>query len=236
MGRGRRGARRPSGAGLRDVNRLRSRGAATRAQTRAYAEHVETLVAQLRHEIGGPTVAAGTAALVVLMGYPGVGKSHCARSLAARINATHVASDQLRSRLFIAPTYADLENRTIFKCVEVLVDGLLAEGHRVIVDATNLLTRYRAATVAAARRRNAPIVFVWVTADEAAIRDRLAQRRVDRAADDHSDADERVYERMRDRPFEPPAEGYLELVNGPDLRLGIERIAAEVERLCASAT
>jgi predicted kinase len=218
------------------VTRVRPSGAATKAQTRAYADHVDTLVAQLRYEIGAPAVAAGQAALVVLMGYPGVGKSHCARLLAARINAAPVASDQLRSRLFIAPTYADEENGTVFKLVEALVGGLLGEGHRVIVDATNLLARYRAASVGAARRRGAPVIFVWVTADEPAIRARLAQRRAGRAADDHSDANELVYERMRDRPFEPPAEGYLELVNGPGLRDGIERIAAEVERLCASET
>jgi predicted kinase len=218
------------------VSPLRSSGAATRAQTRAYAEQADVLVAQLRDEIGAPPAPAGSAALVVLMGYPGVGKSHCARLLAARLGAAQVASDQLRDRLFIAPTYSDEENGTVFKCVDGLVDGLLSEGHRVIVDATNLLTRYRAASVGAARRRNVSIVFVRVTADEAAIRARLAQRRVSRAADDHSDADEGVYERMRARPFEPPPEGHLELVNGPAVAAEVERIAAEVERVCASAT
>jgi predicted kinase len=218
------------------MNRLRSSAAAAKAQTRAYSEHVDVLVAQLRGEIGAPAAPAGAPALVLLMGYPGVGKSHCARLLAARLGAAHVASDQLRSRLFIAPTYADAENLTIFKCVDALVDGLLAEGHRVIVDATNLVARYRAASVGAAKRRGVPIVFVQVTADEAAIRGRLAQRRAARAPDDHSDADEGVYERMRDRPFEPPAEGHLELVNGPDVDANVEWIAAEVERVCASAT
>jgi predicted kinase len=169
------------------------------------------------------------------MGYPGVGKSHCARLLAARLGAAHVASDQLRSRLFIAPTYADAENATVFKCVDALVEGMLREGHRVIVDATNLVARYRAASVGAAERAGAPIVFVRVVADEAAIRVRLAQRRTARAADDHSDADERIYERMRDRPFEPPPEGHLDLVNGDDLDAAIERIAREVEQRCASA-
>jgi len=179
---------------------------------------------------------AGSAALVVLMGYPGVGKSHCARLLAARLGAAHVASDQLRSRLFIAPSYANEENATIFKCVDALVEGLLRERHRVIVDATNLVARYRAASVGAAKRANAPIIFVRVVADDAAIRGRLAQRRVARSADDHSDADERVYERMRDRPFEAPAEGYLELANGDGLDAAIERLAVAVEQRCASAT
>jgi len=215
---------------------MRRSSGATKALTRAYAGHVDVLVSQLRHEIGAPEAAAGTSALVVLMGYPGVGKSHCARLLAARLGAAQVASDQLRSRLFIAPSYSVDENATLFACVDALVDGLLAEGHRVIVDATNLLERYRSASVGAARRHGAPIVFVRVTADETEIRARLVQRRAARAADDHSDADERIYERMRDRPFEPPAEGYLELVNGPELTAGIERVAAELERVCASAS
>jgi len=215
---------------------LRSSGTATKAQTRVYAERVGVLVAQLREEIGVPAVPAGAAALVVLMGYPGVGKSYRARLLAARLGAALVASDQLRSRLFIAPTYADAENATVFKCVDGLVDGLLADGHRVIVDATNLMARYRAASVGVAERRKVPIVFVRVTADDAAIRARLAQRRLARAPDDHSDADVGIYERMRDRPFEPPAQGHLELVNGPDVDVQVARIAAEVERRCGSAT
>lgn len=217
-------------------SRLGSSAAAVKAQTRVYAERVDELVAQLRLEIGAPARPVGRPALVVLMGYPGVGKSHCARLLAARLGAAHVASDQLRSRLFIAPTYTDDENVTIFRCVDALVEGMLREGHRVIVDATNLVARYREASVGAAGRTGVPIIFVRVTAAEAAIRGRLAQRRTARAADDHSDADERVYQRMRDRPFEPPAEGHLELVNDDDLDRAIERIAVDVERRCASET
>ena len=65
--------------------------------------------------------------------------------------------------------------------------------------------------------------------------DHPSHRGTARAADDHSDADERVYERMRDRPLEPPTEGYLELVNGPELEANVERVAREVERVCAAA-
>ena len=215
---------------------LRSSGEATKAQTREYGRRADVLVAQLRDEIGTPARPAPSPALVVLMGLPGAGKSHCARLLAARLGAAHVASDQLRSRLFIAPTYSDEENDAIFRCVDGLVDDLLAARHRVIVDATNLLARYRSASVGAARRRGVPIVFVRVTDADGAIRDRLARRRTARAQDDHSEADEGVYDRMRERPFEPPAEGHLELANGPDLGSEIERVVSEVERVCASAT
>jgi hypothetical protein len=46
---------------------------------------------------------------------------------------------------------------------------------------------------------------------------------------DHSEADEPIYERMRAQPFEPPAEGFLELLNGPDLAQELDRIVASVE-------
>lgn len=219
--------------------RLHASPGAVRGQTRAYAERVDELVALLRREIGAPAAPPGRgggSALVVLMGVPGVGKSHCARLIGARLGAAHIATDQLRSRLFIAASYAEAENATIFRCVEALVDELLGEGHRVIVDATNLVARNREASVAAARRHGVPLVFVRVVADEAAILDRLASRRTDRAPDDHSDADVRVYERMKQRAFEPPEGGHLELRNGSGLSEEIERVARAVEQACASAS
>jgi len=216
--------------------RLRPSPGAVRGQTRAYAERVDELVALLRTEIGAPATAAGRPALLVLMGVPGVGKSHCARLLGARLGAAHIATDQLRSRLFIAASYAEEENATIFRCVEALVNELLDERHRVIVDATNLVARNREPAVAAALRHAVPLIFVRVVADEAAILDRLARRRTARSADDHSDADIRVYERMRDRAFEPPVGDFLELRNGAGLTDEIERVAQAVERACASAS
>src|SRR5207244_3808317 len=131
-------------------------GAATAAQTRAYVARAAALAPQLRAEIAVmPARPHGRPALVVLMGLPGAGKSHCARLLCARLGAAHVASDELRSRLFIAASYADEENRAVFAVAAAVVDSLLADGHRVVLDATNLLAANRAAAVAAAGRRGA---------------------------------------------------------------------------------
>ncbi len=163
------------------------------------------------------------------MGLPGVGKSHCARLLCDRLGAAHVASDELRSRLFIAASYADEENRAVFAAATALVDGLLGERHRVVVDATNLIARNRAGTVEAARRRGIPVIYVRITASDEDARGRLASRRAGRAPGYHSEADERIYERMRAQTFEPPAEGFLELVNGLELSTGIDRVVSAVE-------
>jgi len=209
---------------------VRRRSSATAAQTRAYAARPDALAPQLRAEIATvPATPHGKPALIVVMGLPGVGKSHCARVLCGRLGAAHVASDELRSRLFIAASYAEEENRAVFAAATAIVDGLLGEGHRVVVDATNLVARNRAATVDAARRRGIPVTYVRITASDEETRARLSSRRAGRAAGDHSEADESIYERMRAQPFEPPAEGFLEIVNGPQLSREIDRIVAAVE-------
>ena len=209
---------------------MKRRSSATAAQTRAYAARPDALAPQLRAEIANvPATPHGKPALIVLMGLPGVGKSHCARLLSVRLGAAHVASDELRSRLFIAASYADEENRAVFAAATALVDALLGEGHRVVVDATNLVARNRAGTVEAARRRGIPVTYVRITASDEDARGRLASRRASRAPGDHSEADEPIYERMRAQPFEPPAEGFLDLVNGLELASEIDRIVAAVE-------
>ena len=163
----------------------------------------------------------------MLMGFPGVGKTHCARLLAARVGAAHVATDHLRSRLFIAPSYAREENRVVFGLAEALVEQLLAEGHVVLLDATNLIADYRAPMENVASRKGVTLLHVLVVADDAEVRARLAARAAGRADGDHSDADLGVYERMRARGFDPP-ERFVELRNGPDLTAEIERIAASL--------
>lgn len=209
---------------------MRRRSGATAAQTRAYAARPDVIAPQLRAEIATvPAAPHGKPALILVMGLPGVGKSHCARLLCDRLGAAHVASDELRSRLFIAASYADEENRAVFAAATALVDGLLGEGHRVVVDATNLIARNRAGTVEAARRRRIPVIYVRITASDEDARGRLASRRAGRAPGDHSEADERIYERMRTQTFEPPPEGFLELVNGPELSTGIDRVVSAVE-------
>jgi hypothetical protein len=211
------------------TKQVRSSDAATRAQTRALAAHRRELVAQLRDEIGVPAVAAGRAALVMVMGYPGVGKSHIAALLASRLGAAHVATDHLRRRLFIAPTYGADENGAVFGIAEALVDQLLSEGHVVVLDATHLLARYRAPAEKVARARGAPIHHVLVTSDDSETRARLERRMRERADGDHSDADVAVYDRMRAGTFEPPDGGHLEIRNGDAVEAEAARVASLIQ-------
>jgi len=216
--------------------RVRPSTVATRRQTQALAERVPDVVATLRAAVPAPATPHGAPALVLMMGFPGVGKSHCARLLAERLGAAHVASDHLRGQLFVAASYAPEENAAVFRIVDGLVERLLGEGHRVIVDATHLRRGARESMAGLARRRGVPLTHVLVVADQAETLARLAARRRARAADDRSDADERVYAAMRERGFEEPEEPYLTIRNGPGLAQEIERVAGELGAGWSAAT
>ncbi len=202
---------------------------ATRAQTRALSERADEVVAGLLPAVARPATPHGRPAILVLMGFPGVGKSYCARLLAARLGAAHVASDHLRTRIFVVPSYGLQENAMLFRVVDGLVDRLLAERHRVVVDATHLRHDTRRSVAALAARRDVPIAYALVTSDEADTLSRLAKRSRARDADDHSEADARVHAAMRARGFEEPDVPYVTVRNGADLAAEIERATAELE-------
>lgn len=208
---------------------MRSTTRGVRAQTRALAQNAAAVAATLRAAVTVPEAPHGAPAIVMLMGFPGVGKTHIARMLAVRLGAAHVSSDQIRSHLFVAPSYRREESETVFRMVDQLVGDLVAEGHRVIVDATHLRASQRASVARLARRRGVALTHVLVTAEEPAILERLASRRRERAPHDRSEADERVYAMMRDRGFEPPPR-YLTIRNGPGLEDEVARVGAMLER------
>lgn len=215
--------------------RIRPSPQAVRSQTQALARRAGDVARGLRDAVAAPPVPHGEPALLLLMGFPGVGKSYCARLLAARLRAAHVASDQVRSRLFVAASYAPAENAAVFRFVDGLVESLLDEGHRVIVDATHLSAAQRASATAIAARRGIPLGLVLVTADEADILARLDARAAARAPEDRSDADRRVYLAMRARGLEEPVAGYAVLHNGSDVAAEVERVAREMEVAWAAA-
>lgn len=236
MGRGRRGAGGARGARPHRVTRrVRPSPVAARQQTEALAAHVADVAATLRAAVPAPPVPHGSPALLLMMGFPGVGKSHCARLLAERLRAAHVASDHLRSQLFVAASYKAEENAALFRIVDGLVERLVDEGHRVIVDATHLRRYARESTESLARRCGIPLTHVLVVADEGETLARLAQRRVARAAEDRSEADERIYEQMRARGLEAP-EAYVTLPNGADVEARIDVLARDLEDRWSAGT
>jgi aminoglycoside phosphotransferase family enzyme/predicted kinase len=157
--------------------------------------HAHWLVA-----LGELEAAANRPALVLVGGLPGAGKSTLARGLGARARFHVLRSDVVRKQLAGVPeqqpatigyqqgiydaawtqrTYDELLRRA---------GVILAEGERVIVDASFRTEAHRRQLLDAARAWGVPALMLHCVADEQAVHRRLAQRR-----GDASDADWAVH-------------------------------------------
>lgn len=178
-----------------------------------------------------PPVRTATPVLIVVGGLPISGKSHFARTLAARLGAAHVASDAVRVALSDGrPNYSGAESGLTHGTVRTLASTLLAEGCLVISDATNMRRRDRARSLSApgASRR----LLVWCEVDEATANARFALRAGKTDPHDASEATPDIRARMAlaaERPEPNEADG-LFLVTPETYLTALEAVATAVER------
>jgi predicted kinase len=161
-------------------------------------------------------------ALLIMVGVPGSGKSHLARTLGAALGAEHIQTDAVRKELFPEPRYTPGEASTVYGVCHRRIADALGRGECVVFDGTNLRERRRATLYRLAERAGAKAIVVVAYASDEAIRARLRHRVEQRDPDDQSDADLRVYLRMR-RDTEPVPRPHI-VVNtaaapGPVIRL-----------------
>ncbi len=156
--------------------------------------------------------------LILTHGLPGCGKSTFAQIALERLGAIRIRSDVERKRLFGLDALADSRSQTgsgiyneeatrhTYARLHELAHGLLAAGFPVIVDAAFLRHAEREHFHALANEMGAPFVIASVQADEAVLKERLAQRRS--RADDASEADAAVLRALQ-AAQEPLRDGEL---------------------------
>jgi len=227
--------------------------AAVRAKVAALAAGEEEIDAGQRRQaresaerhlaLAGEALGPGPgAALWIVCGPVGTGKSTLARALSERLGAVSLSSDRVRKALAgMSPTdrpdpaqrerlYGDAGKERVYQALLARAEPVLASGRPVVLDATFSLRRHRDAARALAGRHGAPALALRAELAPELARARLAHRAA--AGADASDAGPERVDDSRAR-FEPltewPEHARLELDTGDDA--WPERLAAALARL-----
>ena len=139
---------------------------------------------------------SGRSFLILLAGLPGTGKTHFARELANRVPLLILESDRLRKVLAPQPVYTAGESARLFSACHLLIEEYLAQGRRVLFDATNLTEKFRQPIYKITRRASCPLVLMRFTAPREVVRRRLGERVAGMHPEDYSDAGWQIYCRM----------------------------------------
>lgn len=157
------------------------------------SEDVQTL----KESLGELPEPAVNPPFVVVSGLPGTGKSHFCRKLAERLPFPILESDNLRKVLSSTPDYSLEESGRLFQACHRLIEELLRRGIPLIFDATNLVERHREHLYRIADTVEAKLILVRVEAPPDVVRQRLNNRPSTAGREDRSDADWRVYQKMK---------------------------------------
>ena len=165
--------------------------------------------------------------LIVVSGLPGTGKSYFCRRLTERLAAIILESDASRRVLFPSPSYSLAESGRLFKAVHRLIKELLGKGVSVILDATNLLERYREYLYSIAERLEVKLILVRIEAPSSVVRERLRARLEN--TEESSDADWEVYQKMKHSVDKITRKHYA-VDSSRDITPVLDKIMREVRR------
>ncbi len=148
--------------------------------------------------------------LVVVCGYPGVGKSRVARAIADCLSATLYRTDEVRAALYGDPTYDTAETEHVYATLLGRAVETVQAGNRTVLDGTYRDESFRADVTVAGDRLGVDPVFVKVECPGPVARGRIADR-----TDDASDAGVEEYRRIR-AEFDPLSRPHLTIDNAGD--------------------
>ena len=177
----------------------------------------------LRSDVQKSGLCAGMPRVLMLAGLPGSGKSTFAREVTARYPFLVMETDRLRKTLVVEPQYTPEEHRRVFRSCHRLIAEFLGQGYPVLFDATNIARRSRRPVFAIARRYNAPVAVVAVSAPLEVVRERLRRREAGLDPETWSDAGFEIYSRMA--PAWEPVNGlHIEVDTSRDIAPALRQV------------
>ncbi len=186
-------------------------------------------VSRLKESLGQLPEPMANPFLIVVSGLPGTGKSCFSRKLAEKIPLVILESDALRKILFPNPSYSLSESVRLFHACHYLIEDLLQKGIPLILDATNLEERHRERLYHIAEHLGVRLILVRVEAPPEVVYQRLDQRLKRANAEDKSEADWGVYQKMR-RTMDKMHRSHFAVDTSRDITPVIEKIVREVNR------
>lgn len=166
---------------------------------------------------------------IVVSGLPGTGKSFFSRKLAKELFLPILESDTLRKVLFPSPNYSPKESARLFHACHLLIEALLRRGIPLIFDATNLAEHRREHLYRIADKAGARLIMVQVEAPPMVVQERLRARANHVNPEDNSDADWKVYQRMKPEK-DKICRNHFTVDTSRDIAPVIEKIVREVKR------
>ena len=166
---------------------------------------------------------------IAVSGLPGTGKSYFCSKLAERLPFIILESDALRKGLFSAPSYSSQESSRLFRALHLLIERLLNKGVSLILDATNLSERFRERLYNIADRLDVRLILVRVEAPPQVVYERLKTRLEGTNPENSSDADWRVYQRMKST-VEKIRRNHYAVDTSRDITPVLDKIVREVKR------
>jgi predicted kinase/flavin reductase (DIM6/NTAB) family NADH-FMN oxidoreductase RutF len=142
--------------------------------------------------------------VVLVGGLPGTGKTYFAKRFARALQARYVSTDQLRKELFVNRTYTTREKEQVYEAMLAELRKALSNNQDIVIDATFYREDLRERFVFAAETFHVDPVFIFTTANEETIKERLGRPRED------SEADYEVYLKVKGL-FQPMSRPHLML-------------------------
>jgi len=154
-------------------------------------------VQRLKESLANLPEPAVKPSFIMLSGLPGTGKSYFCRRLAERVPIAILESDRLRKQLFPSPSYSAQESSRLFQACSHLIEELLKKGIPVALDATNLEEHHRERFYHIAEQARARLIIIRIDAPPRVVHQRLEKRAKGADPENSSEADWRVYRRMK---------------------------------------
>jgi predicted kinase len=157
--------------------------------------------------------------IILICGYPGVGKTTLANELGPLINAVILSTDKIRKELVYKPNYSEEEKKLIYNILLLIAKYLHNAGINCILDATFNHQKAIEDIKKGLNLTDDQFKIVECICPEELIISRIQNRKRG-----YSDADVSIYRMIKEENYEPIQEKHITV----DTSQSLEKIVAEV--------